>query len=340
MFRNEVRTGPSGPVFLCLKIVLLVIVVVVSGCTVTKSQPPTVLLSHVHPGGAQRIAFSPSGRSLASGGLHGEVTIWSVGAGTVQQHLQPHRSRVQGLIWRDENHLLSVDRSGELRLHDIRTGDVQSVDLAGPVRALAASGDRRRILLGLASSVMWIDAEDLQVQAQADMGSRVISVAVDSADERVAVATADGRVLTGNSQLSGWRELERPPSDANDLHFSADGDRLLAGGWFRLLVWDVTSGALQTRPTAHLGQVISVDISPDAKTWLSLGRQTDSSLYLIDAQSNQVLRRLQAHELCGWQARFSPDGRYAASAGEEGSIHIHDLDAPYRPVTVWGAETE
>lgn len=340
MFRNEVRTGPSGPVFLYPRIILLVFIALVSGCTVTKSQLPTVLLSHVHPGGAQRIAFSPSGRRLVSGGLHGEVTIWSVGTGTMQQHLQPHRSRVQGLVWRDENHLLSVDRAGELRLYDIRTGDVQSVDLAGPVRALAASGDRRRILLGLASQVMWIETGHLQVEAQADMGSRVISVAVDAGGGRVAVSTSDGHVLTGNSHLSGWRELERPPSDANDLHFTPDGDRLLAGGWFRLLVWDVTSGALQTRPTAHLGQVISVDISPDAKTWLSLGRQTDSSLYLVDAQSNQVLRRLQAHELCGWQARFSPDGRYAASAGEEGSINIYDLTAPYRPVTVWGAETE
>ena len=46
----------------------------------------------------------------------------------------------------------------------------------------------------------------------------------------------------------------------------------------------------------------------------------------------QVLRRFQAHDLCGWQARFSPDGRYAASAAEDGSIHIYDLSRPYRPV--------
>jgi len=243
-------------------------------------------------------------------------------------------------VWRDEKHLLSVDRSGELRLHDIETGRIRSVDLAGPVRALAASGDRHHILLGQASRVMWIETEDLQVEAQADIGSQVISVAVEADGERVAASTSDGRVLTGTSHLSGWRELERPPSDANDLHFSPDGHMLLAGSWFRLLVWDVASGALQTRSTEHLGQVISVDISPDAKTWLSLGRQTDSSLYLIDAQSNRVLRRLQAHELCGWQARFSPDGRYAASAGEEGSIHIYDLNAPYHPVTVWGDESE
>ena len=106
----------------------------------------------------------------------------------------------------------------------------------------------------------------------------------------------------------------------------------MAGGWFRLLVWDLRQRRLEERTTEHLGKVISVDISPDGERWLSLGRSTDSNFRLIDAGSNRVLRRFQAHELCGWQARFSPDGRYAASAAEDGSIHLYDLSQPYRPV--------
>jgi len=82
-------------------------------------------------------------------------------------------------------------------------------------------------------------------------------------------------------------------------------------------------------------KVISVDISPDGNQWFSLGRQTDSNVRLVDADSNRVLRRFKAHELCGWQARFSPDGRYAASSAEDGSVHIYDLHEPYRPVTLF-----
>ncbi|TCK19367.1 WD domain G-beta repeat uncharacterized protein [Thiogranum longum] len=340
MFRDEVKTGSSDPVFLCLRFISLALLFLVSGCSVTKSQPPTHLLSGVHPGGAQRIAFSPSGRLLASGGLHGEVIIWSVGSGMEQRRLPAHRSRVQGLAWQDELHLLSVDRTGELRRYHVGTSDVVSRFFPGPVRAMKISTDRRYVLLGQANRVLRVNTGSLGVEAQGEIGGRIISVAVDAGGGQVAVSTADGRVLVGDRDLSHWRELERPSSDANDLHFSADGSRLLAGGWFRLWVWDVTSGVLEPRPTAHLGQVISVDINPDKQTWLTLGRQTDSSLYLIDAQSNRILRRLQAHNLCGWQARFSPDGRYAASAGEEGSIHLYDMKAPYRPVTVWGEESE
>jgi len=227
-----------------------------------------------------------------------------------------------------------------LHLHDVETGAVQARRLPGPVQAVAYSPEGSRLLVAQGSRVLWVDVSSLRAQTPGDIGSKVISVAVDASGTQIAIATADGRVQLADADLSHWRELERPSSDANDLHFSPDGRTLLGGGWFRLMVWEVSSGVLRSRPTQHLGKVTSVDVSPDAQYWISLGRQTDSSFYLVDAQSNQVVRRMQAHELCGWQARFSPDGRYAASAGEEGSIHIYDLDAPYRPVTVWGVETE
>ena len=315
-------------------------VLLVSGCAVTATQPPTHVFAGVHPGGAQRIAFSPSGRWLASGGLHGELFIWSVADGTERRSLAAHRSAVRGLAWLDETHLVSVDKTGELRLHNAGSGAVQVHHLPGPVQAMVFSSGQRRLLLGQGSRVLWVDAMNANIESQSDRGSKVISVAVNAAGTKVAVSTADGRVQVADSDLSRWFELERPPTDANDLHFSPDGRTLLAGSWFRLLTWDLDSGVLRKMPTEHLGQVISVDISPDAQHWISLGRQTDSSLFLVDAQNNRVLRRMQAHDLCGWQTRFSPDGRYAASAGEEGSIHLYDLDAPYRPVTVWGDEIE
>ncbi|VAW74081.1 hypothetical protein MNBD_GAMMA15-1753 [hydrothermal vent metagenome] len=312
----------------------------ISACAVTTSQPPTHLIAEVHPGGTQRIAFSPSGQWLASGGLHGGLFVWSVAEGVLVHRLKAHRSRVRALAWRDETHLFSVDRKGELRLHDVESGRIQTQYSAGPVQAMVLTANRQRLLLGQGTRVLWIDATSLSVEAHYDVSSKVISLAVSVDGNQIAVSTANGRVQVADSSLTRWRELERPTTDANDLRFSPDGRTLLAGGWFGLLDWDVDSGTLQTRPTDHFGQVISVDISPDAQRWISLGRHTDSMLYLIDARNNHVLRRMQAHELCGWQARFSPNGRYVASAGEEGSIHIFDLEEPYRPVARWVDESE
>jgi WD40 repeat protein len=197
---------------------------------------------------------------------------------------------------------------------------------------MALAPDRAWLLVIEDTRLHKLALPSLQAMAQLDVGSRQLSVAVSHDSNRVALSSYDGRVRLLDADLNSLGDLPRPSRDALDLRFSPDDKILLAGGWFRLLVWDLQLRRLQERPTEHLGKVISVDISPDGERWLSLGRSTDSNFRLIDADSNRVLRRFQAHHLCGWQARFSPDGRYAASAAEDGSIHLYDLSQPYRPV--------
>jgi len=197
---------------------------------------------------------------------------------------------------------------------------------------MALAPDRAWLLVIEGSRLHKLALPSLQTLAQLDTDSRLLSVAVSHGTGRIALSSRDGWVRLLDTDLQDIAELPRPSRDALDLRFSPDDKTLLAGGWFRLLVWDLQQLRLEERATEHLGKVVSVDISPDGERWLSLGRSTDSNVRLVDAGSNRVLRRFQAHDLCGWQARFSPDGRYAASAAEDGSIHIYDLNQPYRPL--------
>ncbi|MGI9319851.1 MAG: WD40 repeat domain-containing protein, partial [Thiogranum sp.] len=289
---------------------LLLFSLVLTACAAYRTQPPDIDLQRVHPSGAHRLAFSPGGQKLASGGLHGKIRIWSVADGSAIKTLTGHEDAVRGLAWLDEEGLVSADRSGRILLWDLPSSRIlhslqlQAVDnmtLAPDRSWLLVIADRRLHKLALPS---------LQTLAQLDAGSRLLSVAVSHATGRIALSSRDGRVRLLDTHLQNIAELPRPSRAALDLHFSPDDKTLLAGGWFRLLVWDLPQRRLEERPTEHLGKVISVAISPDGRRWLSLVRSTDSNVRLIDADNNRVLRRYQAHDLCGWQVRFSPDGRY------------------------------
>ena len=111
----------------------------------------------------------------------------------------------------------------------------------------------------------------------------VRAVAYHAATRQLASSGTDGRVFY-------WREREEPralpspPTDAQDLAFAPDGAILMGSGWFNLFRWRLDDGGLQVLPTAHHGIVKSISFSRDGRTLASIGRQTDSAVYLLDAR--------------------------------------------------------
>ena len=315
-----------GPVLF----VLLIIAGLLQACAPRAVQPPTVAVKHAYNAGVQRIAFDPAGRRLASGDWHGRVHIWSVHDGAELQRLELHHDRLTGLVWLDDARLLSADRTGRLLVSDVASGTVLTAVQLDAVNALALSPDRSWLVVTDDSGIRKLVLPELELTARWVSRARPLAIAVSQGGDQIAVSDSGGAVQLLDAALLPLRTLPRPSRDLYDLAFSPDDKALLGGGWFRLATWELPAGRLEEYPTDHLGKINSVAISPDGAHWLSLGRDTDSQFLMINAVTHQVEHRFQSQALCGGQARFSPDGRYAASSSDDGSVHIYDLQAPYR----------
>jgi len=311
----------------------LLLLVAVTACTGFRtSQGPQLRLEEVHLFGAKRVAFSPAGDRLASGGLQGDIKVWAIPGGDSLAILNGHHKPVSGLTWLDDEYLASADTQGTLRVWDAQAGEPVSEFRTEPITSIALLPWPTRIVVGHATGQLRIYSwPDMALLAETELPAEVVSVAVESQQQWIAVATDDRRVQLFDARLAPLRELQTPPGKVFELRFAPDGNQLAGGGWYRVFLWSMASGELQVRDSGHFGAVASLDYSPDGQQLVSIGRITNATVEVTDVATGQLERHLAPQPLCGWHVRFSPDGHYIASSSEDGSVLLYDITVPYRP---------
>ncbi len=306
----------------CLSIIATFFIFL-SACTTQPYYKANAIYPDAHDGGSI-VEFSPNERILISGGWEGRVRLWSLPGGEPLRDWQAHDDTVNGIVFVSDTRLITAGYDAHLVRWSLQGKKLQDKKLPSAVTHMVAAMDRGWLITGHADGGVriWSISDFKQVAELRLHSSQIAALAYDAASGKIASSdTGRGVIL--------WRPdseavvLQSPSSYSRTLVFSADGKQLYGGGWFDLFKWDTGTGKLKVIATEHNGIIKSLDRTP-AGQLASISRQTDSSVYLLDADSGEVKQRYQQHELCGGYVRVSPTGRYWATTSDDASVRFWD----------------
>ena len=291
--------------------------------------PGTQLNWKAHQTAISSVAFSPDGRTLASGGME-NIKLWDVATGK-QRAVFPQPG-VTCLSFSPDGQSLAAGSwrhwESSPRLWAI-SGGLGSSALPGAeahVNSVSFSHDGKTLAAGTHDGkVLFWDVATRQVRRTFRPHAAGTGVAFSPDDALLVTWSSYGDTRRKVWDLSG--EEPRMILDGEGaicVAFSPDGKTIAAGD----SLWDVPSGRRKAILPGHRGIIHSVAFSPDGNTVATAC--IDRMVRLFDVVTGTV-RLSHPHDAGVSAVAFSPDGKALVTASGDGMLKSWDMATGQNP---------
>ena len=281
-----------------------------------------------HSDPVQSVAFSPDGKTLASGSADETIKLWRVRDGRLLKTLTGHSDEVESVAFSPNGQILASDsRDNTIRLWQVRDGQLLRT-LHGPtnwVSNVVFSPDGQILVSGIYKEGIqfWRVSNGRRFQRFKEQES-IHSVAL----------SPDGQILAGGIflgpiklwQLKDGKHLKTLSGDSQEwmavwISFSPDGQLLACGNNDNTIeLWRVSDGQLVKTFKGHTDMVLSVAFSPSGQLIASGGRDETIRLWQVDG--GKLLKTISYHPYDVNSVAFSPDGKLLASGNNDGTVKL------------------
>ncbi len=278
-----------------------------------------------YKGSVSSVAFSPTGKHLATVSDPNTAEIWPLMGSASQPMRVSHEGEIVSIAF-DPNGVLLATASCDntARVWSVASGDFEPMKHEGSVSSVAFSPNGAHLAIGVGgddgTARVWNVNDGEEVQ-RLKHNAEVFSVAFGPEGKYLATGADDNTARVWD--WAGGEEVARMRHEdcVRSVAFDPNGMYLATGGEDNTArVWDWAKGE-EVAQMRHEGWVLSIAFGPDGAHLATGGDDGTARVWSVTA--GQEVRRLK-HDGEVLSVAFSPDSRHLATGGDDNMARVWD----------------
>ena len=277
-------------------------------------------------GAIYAIAYSPDGKTFATGHNDGTIRTWQARDGRALMAVKGHQNVVRSIAYSpDGKHIASGSDDCTLKIWSAASGKcLQTLEGHQEVRSVVYSPDGQDIASGSDDRTLKIwsttsSSVDKTLEGHQDW----INSLAYSPDGQCIASGSDDRTLKIWSVASGkcLQTLEGHQDWILSVAYSPDGQHITSGSRDSTVkIWSAASGECLQTLEGYQDRVLSVGYSPNGQRIAS--GNSDNTLKIWSAVSGECLQTFEGHQNWILSAIYSPDGQNIVSGSYDNTLKI------------------